>query len=84
MAVSARLTELEQALLDALCLGESQTNVIREGLRLVWEQRGYAAFEALKVLRPDRADELRQMMLDYDSDDPMWFQTIHNTISAES
>jgi len=76
MAVSARLTPLEQVLLDALCLGTSQADVIREGIRLVWEQRGAAAMFALGVLHPERLERLSELAIDYGYDDPVWRATL--------
>ena len=76
MAVSARLSELEQAMLDALALGSSQTDVIREGLRLAWEQRGNAALAALGVLKPEKAAMLVELARGYDHSSALWTRTL--------
>ena len=77
MPVSARLSPLEQSLLDALALGATQTDVIREGLRLVWEQRGNAALAALGVLKPDKAAELVELARNYDQSSLSWSRALY-------
>jgi len=82
MAVSARLSELESAMLEALSLGRSQTDTIREGLRLLWEREGRGHLQALQVLKPDQANHLVALMQAYDGEDPAWFQAIWATLDA--
>ena len=76
---TVRFSELELALLETLALGDSQTNVLREGLRLVWEQRGQAAITALHILKPERADQVLQLIRDYPHDDIAWSRAMVKT-----
>ena len=65
MAVSVRLSEMEQAMLDALSLGRDKSDSLREGLRLLWNLEGRAALSALAILNPEKAAELLNLIESY-------------------
>lgn len=80
---TVRFSELEQALLETLALGSSQTDVLREGLRLMWEQRGSAALTALNILKPERAEQVRQLCKNYPHDDIAWTRTLLSVVETK-
>jgi len=69
MAISVRLSETEQAMLDALSLGRDKSDALREGLRLLWSREGQAALSALDILKPDKAAELRDLMAEAEQEE---------------
>ena len=73
---TVRFSELELALLETLALGCSQADALREGLRLVWKQRGAAALTALGILKPEKAEHVHELIKNYPHDDIAWTRAL--------
>ena len=76
MAVSARLRAREQAMLEVLSLGRTQTEIIHLAIRLAWIEHGYDFLRAFRTINPERSKELEKAIYP-NPEDLNWFEKSH-------